>query len=128
MVCSRSREIIHFEKVGDTQSFTAQTTFTHWHKYQCLDTTNIQDTGFLVPQAEHLSPWQSRSEKISLLLQLCISFTNYLVSQSFSMSNTSDWSASNFPSFCEVDCKAFENKMLPRLFLSVVSGVSSSSP
>lgn len=127
MLYSRSREIVHFEKGGDMQSFTAQIDFTHWHKCQCLDTTNIQDTGLLIPQVEHLSPGQSRSEKISLLLQLCIFLTNYLVSQSFSKSNTLYWSASNFSSFCEMDCKAFESKMLPRLFLSMVSGVSNSS-
>lgn len=45
------------------QSGTAQIDLTHWHKCQHLDTTNIQDSGFLVPQVEQLSPWQSRSEK-----------------------------------------------------------------
>lgn len=107
---------MHLEKGGDMQSFSVQIDFTHWHKCQCLDTTNIWDTGFLVPQVLDLSPGQSRSEKDFFAFATVHFFTNYLVSQSFSKYNTSDHSASNFPSFCGIDCKAFESKMSPRLF------------
>lgn len=85
MLCSRSRKTVEFEKEEDMQSgFTAQIDFTHWHKCRCLDTANIQDTGFLVPQIEHLSAGQSRSEKdFSTFATVHFFFTNYLVSQSF---------------------------------------------